>query len=260
MNEARARRDLVRYSAAMYAAGWVANHDGNLSARFGEDRIVCTPTAFSKADIGAEDLVVVDREGRKLSGAHSPFSELVLHRCVYAARPDVQAVVHAHSPMATAYGAAGVPPPHPFLPEAVVSLGAELPLVALTAPGEAAVNALRPHVRRCDALLVAGNGAWAWGPDLETAYLRLELLEHLCRIAWNATPLGGVQRLPEEMIRSLVERRRRGGLAAPEEGSPPGTPDLVARATERVLAALPNADPAIAAALAEKLARTSARG
>ena len=56
----------------------------------------------------------------------------------------------------------------------------------LAAPGTAAVEALRPFVRRCDAVLIAGNGALAWGPTLETAWLRLELVEHLCRIAHHA--------------------------------------------------------------------------
>ena len=63
MSETAARRDLVRYSHAMHAAGWVANHDGNLSARVGPDRIVCTPTSFSKADVTLERLRC-DRQDR----------------------------------------------------------------------------------------------------------------------------------------------------------------------------------------------------
>lgn len=263
MNEAAARRDLVRYSRAMHAAGWVANHDGNLSARVAPDRIVCTPTSFSKADVGIEDLVVVDDQGRRRAGAHRSFSELSLHRAVYAARPEVRAVVHAHPPMATAFGAAGRPVPHPFLPEAVVSLGAEIPLVPLTAPGEPAVEALRPFVRRCDAVLIAGNGALAWGPDLETAYLRLELVEHLCRIAHAALPLGGPRRLPPDLVADLVARRAKAGLAAPEEGRPagpgpaapaadPGSP--VARAAQRAIAGIPNVDPAVATRIAAEIA------
>ena len=254
MNEARARRDLVRYSRDMHGAGWVANHDGNLSARITRDRIVCTPTAFSKADIGAEDLVVVDGEGRKLAGAHRGFSELALHLVIYGARPEVRAVVHAHPPYATAFGVSGRPLPHPFLPEAVVSLGAEIPTVPLTAPGKPGAAALRPFVRRCDALLVAGNGAWAWGPDLETAWLRLELVEHLCRIAHAAAPLGGPTPLPADVLSPLLAKRRSAGLAAPEEGAEARRPDVVERATALALAALPNADAALAARIAAEAA------
>ncbi len=259
MNEAGARRDLVRYSGRMQAAGWVANHDGNLSARIGEDRIVCTPTAFSKGEIGIEDLVVVNSEGRKLAGAHRAFSELVSHLVIYGARSDARAVVHAHPPFATAFGISGRPVPHPFLPEAVVSLGPEIPTVPMSAPGQPGAKALRPFVRRCDVALVAGNGVWAWGPDIEMAYLRLELVEHLCRIAHAAAPLGGPFPLPEAIVAPLLAKRRKAGLAAPEEDTAGGganqTPDdVVARAIERALATLPNADATLVARIAAEVA------
>lgn len=269
MNEAAVRRDLVRYSHAMHAAGFVANHDGNLSARIADDRIVCTPTSFSKADVARDDLVVTDAEGRKVAGRCRPFSELALHCAVYRARPRARAVVHAHPPLATAFGVSGRSLPHPFLPEAVVSLGAEIPTVPLAAPGAAAVEALKPFIRRCDAVLIAGNGVLAWGPNLETAWLRLELVEHLCRIAHAALPLGGPAPLPAGMVARLVEKRRKGGLAAPEEGlaalgSAAATPpapggDPAARATQKALAGMPNADPALAAQLAAEIARALAR-
>lgn len=258
MNEAVARRDLVRYSGDMHRAGFVANHDGNLSARVGPDRVICTPTAMSKADIRPDDLVVCDGAGSKIGGARRPFSELKLHVEVYRRRPAVQAVVHAHPPHATAFGAAGAAIPHPFLPEAVVSLGAEIPTVPLTAPGQAAVDALSTVVRRCDAAVVAGNGVFAWGPDLETAWLRLELVEHLARIAWAAAPLGGVRSLDTGIVAPLLEKRRAGGLAAPEEGV--GAPAPIAdRAAARAIAAVPGADPATVARIAAEVAARMAR-
>lgn len=258
MNESTARRALVRYCRAMHAAGWVANHDGNLSARAAPDRIVCTPTAMSKADVALDDLIVVDPSGRKIGGRRSVFSELNLHRAVYAARPSVHAVVHAHPPNATAFGVAGRPLPHPFLPEAVVSLGAHVPTVPLASPGAAAAKALEPFLKQCDAVLIAGNGVLAWGPDLETAYLRLELVEHLCRVAATAMPLGGVKLLPSDLISELVAKRASAGLAAPGEATPavapPNRNTVAAQAAARALRAMPNVDPAIAARIAEEIA------
>jgi L-fuculose-phosphate aldolase len=254
VNEAAARRDLVRFSLQMHAAGWVANHDGNLSARVADDRIVCTPTSFSKLDVGREDLVVTDRDGKKVAGSQRPFSELVLHRTIYDARPEVRAVVHAHPPYATAYGVSGAPHPHPFLPEAVVSLGARIPTVPLTAAGAVAATALRQVVEHCDAALVAGNGVFAWGPTLELAYLRLELVEHLSRIAHTAAPLGGPQALPRDMVQTLVAKRIKGGLGTPgERGRAKSSP--VDEATAKVLSGLPNADARQVAALAAEIAR-----
>jgi L-fuculose-phosphate aldolase len=257
VNESAARRDLVRYSGDMHRAGFVANHDGNLSARVSADRIICTPTAMSKADIRPDDLVVCDGGGSKIAGARRPFSELNLHVEIYRRRPTAGAVVHAHPPHATAFGSAGATIPHPFLPEAVVSLGAEIPTVPLTAPGSAAVQALSAVVRRCDAVVVAGNGVFAWGPDLETAWLRLELVEHLARIAWTAAPLGGVRPLDAAIVDPLLKKRRAGGLAAPEEGAA-ATP-IADRAAARAQAAVPGADPAAVARIAAEVAARLAR-
>lgn len=268
MTEALIRRALVRYSQAMHQAGWVANHDGNLSARINPDRLVATPTAMSKIDVGLDDLIVVDGQGKQLAGARKPFSELALHRAVYDARPEVGAVVHAHPPFATAYGVSGRALPHPFLPEAVVSLGAEVPTVPLTAPGNPAVTALAPFIRRCDAVIIAGNGVLAWGADLELAYLRLELVEHLARIAHAAQALGGPAPLPAELVADLVKKRRSAGLAAPEEGAPRGSA-LAASATatgsanagaiaQRVQAGLPQASASDVARIAAEVARAMA--
>ena len=258
MNETQARRDIVRYCHAMHAAGWVANHDGNISARVTPDRIVCSPTSFGKADVGLDDLVVLNGAGDKIGGRRSPFSEKVLHLAVFDARPGVQAVVHAHPPFATAFGVSGVAVPHPFLPEAVVSLGAEIPTVPLTAPGAPSAAALKPFISRCDAVLIAGNGVLTWGPTLELAYLRMELVEHLCRIAHAARALGGPKPLPAEMVAGLVAKRAKAGLAAPEEGgsrSAIAPSALAARAAEQARAALPGVDPALAAKLAAEIAR-----
>ncbi|MBU0550049.1 class II aldolase/adducin family protein [Myxococcota bacterium] len=257
MSETRRRRQLVHYARRMDAKGWSANHDGNLSTRGGEGRLICTPTAFSKADIGLDDLLVVDLDGRKIAGPHRPFSEIALHTAIYGARPDVEAVVHAHPPTATAFGVSGRALPHPFLPEAVVSLGARVPTIPLTPPGAAAVEALRAEIRRCDGVLIAGNGVLSWGPSLELAFLRLELIEHLAQIAAAALPLGGPKALPPSMVEALVLKRHQAGLAAPEEPlpgrplAPPSTP--VERALDKVLAGLPNASPEWARRVAEQV-------
>jgi L-fuculose-phosphate aldolase len=155
------------------------------------------------------------------------FSEIGLHLCIYKERPDVRAVVHAHPPHATALGAAGKSIEKPFLAEAVVSLGASIPLVPMSAPGPAAVAALRPFAPLFDVVLVAGNGVFAWGADIEQAYLRLELCEHLCRIYLLALPAGGVQPLPAALVPPLLEARRKAGLGPEARGvksAPPASP------------------------------------
>src|SRR5206468_1771607 len=106
----------------------------------------------------------------------------------------------AHPPHATALAAAGRVLDPPFLAEAVVSLGPVIPLVPVTAPGPAAVTALRSFAAAYDVVMVAGNGVFAWGVDIEQAFLRLELCEHLARVYLLALPAGGVQPLPPALL------------------------------------------------------------
>lgn len=211
MTDPRLRAALADYARRLHARGWVANHDGNLSVRLPGDRYLVTPTATSKAEVTPDSLLVVDSGGRAL-GAGKPFSEVGLHLAVYRARPDVHAVVHAHPPTATGFAVAGAPLDQPMIAEAVVSLGPGVPTVPYAPPGDAACRALEPFVPRHDAVLMANHGVLAWGKDVEQAYLRLELVEHLARIALVAQQLGGVRPLPRESLGALLEARRKAGL------------------------------------------------
>ncbi|HRC55960.1 MAG TPA: class II aldolase/adducin family protein, partial [Kofleriaceae bacterium] len=206
--------ELVSASRLLHERGWVANHDGNVTAKDGA-RILATPTATSKRQVTEASLVQLDASGQVVAGTGRVFGEIGLHLTVYERRPDVAAVVHAHPPMATAIassrGGAGALT-RPFLPEAVVSLGPILPRVALALPGDPARAALAPWCEWVDAVLLANHGVMAWGASVEQALLRLELVEHLARIAVAAAPLGGVEPLPEELIRALMPARAKAGL------------------------------------------------
>lgn len=220
MNSDRARV-VAEYAQRLHARGWVANHDGNVSVRDGDGRYLATPTATSKAAVRADGLVVVDDAGKQVGGRGKPFSEIGLHLTVYQNRSDVNAVVHAHPPTATGFACAGVPLDDAFMAEAVVSLGAGVPTVPFAAPGVDACRALADFVREHDAVLLANHGVMAWGPDLETAYLRLELVEHLARVALVARQLGGVRPLPSTALPKLLEARAKAGLGLARPSSAP---------------------------------------
>jgi L-fuculose-phosphate aldolase len=206
-------KEVAEYAQRLHARGWVANHDGNVTIRHRMDRFLATPTATSKAAVRADGVLIVDERGAKVSGRGKPFSELGLHLTVYRKRADVNAVIHAHPPTATGFAVAGVALAEPMIAEAVVSLGVGVPTVPTAAPGEAACAALAPFVTAHDAVLLGGHGVLAWGVDLEQAFLRLELVEHLARVALVAHQLGGVHPLPAAMIPALLHARVQAGLA-----------------------------------------------
>jgi L-fuculose-phosphate aldolase len=125
----------------------------------------------------------------------------------------VHCVVHAHPPYATAISAArGNPIERPFIAEAFVSLGPRIPKIPYAQPGDAAKAALAPWCEFVDAAILGNHGVIAWGADPEQALLRLELVEHLARIAIAAAPLGGVEPLPDAAIAPLLAARAKANI------------------------------------------------
>jgi L-fuculose-phosphate aldolase len=203
------RAQVAQTARRMHARGWVASHEGNASARIGRDRFLITPGATSKAEVDEGSLVVVDGTGAVAEGLRKPPGETALHLAAYRARPDADAVLHAHPPYATAFGAARAPLEPICLPEAVVSLG-RVPLAPGATPGTAAaVEAVSRCAAEADAMLLPGNGAFTLGPDVALCLLRMELVEQLAQVLHHARALGGAQALPPEELAALLEQNRR---------------------------------------------------
>jgi L-fuculose-phosphate aldolase len=104
-----ARRAVVRAARAMHEAGLVVGTVGNVSARAGGDRFLITPSRAPYARMRGRALVLLDGDGRPLTGGGTPSREWRLHAEVYRRRPDVGAVVHTHSAAATAWTFGGEP-------------------------------------------------------------------------------------------------------------------------------------------------------
>ena len=99
--EARLRADIVRIAQAMDRAGFAPSKSGNVSARCW-DGLLITPSGLPYAAMTEGDLVALDLDGGVRAGTRKPSSEWPLHTSIYRARPDAQAIVHTHSPRATA--------------------------------------------------------------------------------------------------------------------------------------------------------------
>ncbi len=223
------RRELVSTSRGIWQRGWVANHDGNLSARLG-DNLLCTPTAVSKGDVRPEWLIVVDADDQVIQGTRRSFSELKLHRAAYSARPDIGVVIHAHPPSATAFAVSGADLGHPFMAEPVVTLGPVIPRIPLMLPGDPDLPmAIERGLEQADVLILDGHGVLAVGGSFEQALLRLELVEHLAKIALAAQHLGGTRPLPESLVAQLAAKGR---PASEPDHTPAGAEGHASAATD----------------------------
>jgi L-fuculose-phosphate aldolase len=205
------RAQVAETSRLLHQFGWVANHDGNITVRDGA-RYLATPTATTKRLVQERDIIELDAKGQVI-GQGKIFGEIGLHLTVYARRPDVGCVVHAHPPYATAIGSSrGNPIECPFIAEALVSLGPKIPKLPYAQPGDPAKAALAPWCELVDAVILGNHGVLTWGAHLEQALIRMELVEHLAKIAIAAIPLGGVEPLPSSAIGPLLAARAKANI------------------------------------------------
>ena len=203
------RRQLTRFSKWMYRLGFAPGTSGNLSARLDEERILATPTGCSKYLLRPSDLVIVDLNGQLLSGTRNVTSEIGMHLAVYHSRPDVQAVVHAHPPIATAFASCGMALDMPLCAELIMTLG-KIPLAEYATTGTNEVgDSLRPYLLDHDAILMANHGLVTYGKDLLDAFMKLETTEHFAQVCLAAHELGCPRLLEEDAIRKLQTARNR---------------------------------------------------
>lgn len=210
MDEQTARREIVRVGQLMYERSYVVSSDGNVSVRLDDGRIVATPTMTSKGRMTEDSLAVTNIEGKALNERKAS-SELAMHLLIYRERADVKAVCHAHPPNGTAFAVAGLAIDQPILSEVILTLGC-VPLADYGTPStDELTEAMRPLVKRHNALLMANHGAVAYGADLWQAFDRLETLEHTAKIAILSRLLGGSRNLSPAAIEKLINVREAAG-------------------------------------------------
>jgi len=216
-SETQHRKQICRIGRWMYSRGHVVANEGNLSVRLDEHRILVTPSGKCKGRLAVEDLLVTNLRGDVVCGAGRPSSEMQMHLLYYRSRPDVRAICHGHPPTATGFAAAGRALEEAVLPEVIVGLG-KIPLASYGTPGTSELCAgLEPLVPEYDAILLENHGVVTCGPDLGTAYQRMETVEQFARVMLTAELLGGPHLLPRAEVQKLAAGRPQRGISRPCE-------------------------------------------
>jgi L-fuculose-phosphate aldolase len=203
INHSEAKEEIIRIGRLLHQKGFIAASDGNISIKVGNEKIITTPTGLSKGFLTKDQLVVIDRKGKKISGKLEPSSEILMHLCVYEERKDVSAVIHSHPPISTAFSIAGVSLARCMLPEVVCTFGV-IPTTDYATPStEEVPEVIRELIKNYDALILDRHGALTVGKDLFEAYMKLEKVEHTAIVTLAARQLGNVRLLPEEEVEKL---------------------------------------------------------
>ena len=213
--ESQLRADIVEIGRRMYARGYTASNDGNISVRLGSDRLLMTPKSVCKGFMTPDMMCVTDLDGRKLQGDRDPSSEMLMHLEVYRQRPDAQAVVHAHPPTATGFAVAGIPLNRAVLAEVLTTLGS-IPIAEYATPSTRELpDAVRQYIKAHDGMLLANHGALTIGADLYAAYYKMETIEHFAHISLVARLLGRENLISRDEVDRLQGLRDTYGIKAP---------------------------------------------
>jgi len=197
----------------LWLRGFVDGNGGNISCRIGENEIICTPTLFSKFDLSPDDLCLIDMAGNQLAGRRRPTSEVCLHIETYKNAPQAKAVVHCHSPYATACAICGHVPPPAISSEFDVFIGS-VAIARYETPGTPEfAETVKPYVARHNAILLANHGVMCWADTPTHAEWYVENLEVFCQTFMIARQFGvPFSRIPREKAEALKSTRKKLGL------------------------------------------------
>lgn len=197
--------DVLTTARALNASGINRGTSGNVSARSVDGHFLITPTGIDYAAMSVDDIVAMSMDGA-YSGARKPSSEWRFHRDIYAAKTEAGAVVHTHSPFATALACMGrgIPPFHYMIarfggPDVRCAAYATFGTQELS---DAALVALQER----SACLLAHHGMIVCGGNLKQALALAIELETLCEQYWRVLQIGPARLLPDDEMERVLKK------------------------------------------------------
>ncbi len=180
---------------------------GNVSARDPESGlVVIKPSGVLYDELRPEDHVVVNLEGEIVEGSLKPSSDTASHLYIYRNRPDVNGVVHTHSPYATAFAAVGRPIPV-YLTAIADEFGGPIPCAGFALiGGEEIGRQVVEHIGTSAAVLLKNHGVFTVGKSVRDAVKAAVMVEDVARAVWLALQLGQPDEIPAEDVAKLHDR------------------------------------------------------
>jgi L-ribulose-5-phosphate 4-epimerase len=180
---------------------------GNVSARDPESGlVVIKPSGLRYEQMQPEHLVVLDVNGKVVEGALKPSSDTASHLYIYRQRPDVNGVVHTHSPYATAFAALGKPIPV-YLTAIADEFGAPIPCGGFALiGGEEIGKVVVESIGASPAVLLKNHGVFTVGSSAEAAVKAAVMTEDVARTVWIALQMGIPDEIPAEEVAKLHHR------------------------------------------------------
>ena len=173
------KQELIEYGKLAGVKNFTPGYSGNFSARY-DDKILITSSGSANGYLSEDELVLMDFEGNLVEGNKKPSSEKMLHAEFYKQRPDVNYIIHVHSPL-----------DEPVMAENVFYFG-QIPLAEYGLPSSMdLVEKTAKYFKDYDAVLMANHGFIVGDKTIKDAFLKLELAESYAQVVLNTKLMGG---------------------------------------------------------------------
>ncbi len=186
------KAELIEYGKLAGLKNFTPGYSGNMSARF-EDKILITSSGSANGYLSDDELVLIDFQGNLVEGNKKPSSEKMLHVEFYKQRPDVNYIIHVHSPYLSSFACCRIALDEPVMAENVFYFG-QIPLADYGLPSSMdLVEKTAKYFKEYDAVLMANHGFIVGDRTLKDAFLKLELAESYAQVVFNTKMLGGAR-------------------------------------------------------------------
>ena len=196
------KKELIEYGKKAGEKNFTPGVSGNLSARYGNN-IVITTSGSANGYLDEDDFVVIDFDGNVVEGNKKPSSEKMLHIEFYKLRPDINYIIHVHSPYLSTFASCRIPLDDPIMAENVFYFG-QIPVAEYGLPSSNdLVEKTSEYFKEHNAVLMANHGFIIGDATLKDAYLKLELAESYAQVVLNTKLLGGAILLSEHEVSQI---------------------------------------------------------
>lgn len=200
------KKKLIKYGTLCGVKNYTPGISGNFSARY-KDGLLITTSGSSNGYLKTNDIVHIDYNGNSLEKNKKPSSEKFLHIEIYKLRPDINFIIHVHSPYLSTFASTGKDLMQPIMAENVFYFGG-IPIAEYALPSSKKLveNTIK-FFNNFDAVLMANHGFIIGSKTIEDAYYKLELAESYAQVVLNTEILGGAKLLTKEEEQHIIELR-----------------------------------------------------
>ena len=200
------KQQIIKYGKKLGEKNMSPGTSGNISARFGEN-VLITASGSYLGDMSVDEIVLIDKNANVVEGDKKASSEKNLHNKIYELRPDINAIIHCHSPYVSSFAVCHKPLSKPLISENVFYFG-EIPVADYGLPGsEKLVENTAKYFAKHNAVLMANHGIIIGAKDVKTAYYLMETAETFAQIYINSLIIGGAKELSKHDIQEIYELR-----------------------------------------------------